>query len=178
VTAHKIWLRRNSLVFGGLVQSPSCLLKGVTEELNEFRKTLVDTVNQSNNGHFSPTQWTRPVEGNVKINWDAALDCQNRLMGVGIIVRDSMCRVVAVMCSTLPYIKDPTVAEAIGAKRAVEFGRERGFPSIKLEGDALEIVLALRSLEECCGAYGNVITETVIVRNLSLLEGQACGSSG
>lgn len=36
VTAHKIWLLRNSLVFGGPVQSPSYLLKGATEELADF----------------------------------------------------------------------------------------------------------------------------------------------
>lgn len=48
--AHKIWLRRNRLVFGGSVQSPSCLLKGATEELDEFRKSLVDAVDPSNGG--------------------------------------------------------------------------------------------------------------------------------
>jgi hypothetical protein len=147
VTAHKIWLRRNSLVFGGPVQSPSCLLKGATEELADFRNSVLVSIHQSNNGYLPPAQWTRPAKGNVKINWDAALDGQNRLMGVGIIARDSNGRVVAAMCSFLPYIKDPSVAEAIGAKRAVEFGKERGFSSIELEGDALEIVLALSSLE-------------------------------
>jgi hypothetical protein len=172
VTTHKIWLRRNSVVFGGPVQSPSYLLKGVTEELNEFQKSIVDSVHLATGGFLSPTQWTIPAEGDVKINWDAALDVQNRLMGIGIIARDSAGRVMAAMSSVVPYIKDPTVAEAIGAKRAVEFGREKGFPSIELEGDALQIVLAL-SLEECCGAFENVITETKL-----LLDTYSCWRVG
>jgi hypothetical protein len=84
-------------------------------------------------------------------------------MGMRIIARDSMGRVAALMCSTLPYIRDPTVAEVIGAKRAVEFGRERGFLSIELEGDAREVVLALGSSEECCDAYENIIRETQLL---------------
>jgi hypothetical protein len=98
--------------------------------------------------------------GNIKINWNAALDGQKKLMGVGIIARYSTGRVRAVMCSTLPYIRDPIVAEAISARRAVEFGREMGFSSIELEGEAQEIVLALGSSEECCGVYENIIMET------------------
>jgi len=50
IIAHKIWLLRNRLVFGGLVQSPSCLVKAAIEDLDEFRKTLVDVVVPSNGG--------------------------------------------------------------------------------------------------------------------------------
>jgi hypothetical protein len=64
-------------------------------------------------------------------------------MGEGIVARDSLGRVVAAMCAFLPYIRDPTTVEAIGARRAVEFGRELGFHSIELEGDAREVVLVL-----------------------------------
>jgi hypothetical protein len=141
------------------VQSPSCLVKGATEELDEFWKTLVDAMTLSNGGQNGHPKWAKPVMGNIKINWDAALDGRKKLMGVGIIARDSTSGVMVVMCSTLPYIRDPAVAEAISAKRAVEFGREMGFPSIELEGDAREIVLALGSSEERCGAYGNIIME-------------------
>jgi len=35
--------------------------------------------------------------------------------------------VKAAMCAVIPYIRDPMVAEAIGARRAVEFGREMGY---------------------------------------------------
>jgi hypothetical protein len=59
----------------------------------------------------------------IKINWDAALDGQKKLMGMGIIARDCQGEVKAAMCDVIPYIRDPNVAEAIAARRAVQFGR-------------------------------------------------------
>lgn len=35
------------------------------------------------------------MEWEVKINWDAALDCPNKRMGVGIVVRDELGVVLA-----------------------------------------------------------------------------------
>lgn len=145
--AHKIWIPRNRLVFDGLVQPPHCLLKGAIEELEEFQKTLGDVVTLLNGGGISSSQWSTPAVGNIKINWDAALDGRKKLMGVGIVARDSVGRVVATMCAFLPYIRDLTMAKAIGAWRAVEFRREMDFNSIELEGDAREVVLALESPE-------------------------------
>jgi pantoate kinase len=142
------------------VQPPQCLLKGVIEELEEFWKTLGDVVASLNGGFNSPSQWSVPAVGNIKINWDVALDGRKKLMGVGIMARDSLGRVVAAMCAFLPYMRDPTTAEAIGARRAVEFGHELGFNSIELEGDVREVVLALESAEVCEAAYESIIMET------------------
>jgi len=88
------------------------------------------------------------------------MDGRTKLMGMGIVARDSGGRFVAAMCAFLPYIKDPTTAEAIVARRAVEFGREMGFASIELEGDAREVVLALGRAEACEAVFGSIIMET------------------
>lgn len=98
--------------------------------------------------------------GNIKINWDATLDGRKKLMGVGIVAKDLSGRVVVAMCAFLPYIRVPTTTEAIGARGAVEFGRELGFNSIELEGDVREVVLALESAEVCEAAYESIIMET------------------
>jgi hypothetical protein len=52
------------------------------------------------------------------------------------------------------------VAEAIRARRAVEFARVMGFSSIEIEGDSHEVVLALGNSGERCVSYGNIVTET------------------
>lgn len=98
--------------------------------------------------------------GNIKINWDAALDGRKKLMWVGIVAKDLSGRIVAAMCAFLPYIRVSTTTEAIEAWRAVEFGCEFGFNSIELEGDVREVVLALKSVEVCEAAYGSIIMET------------------
>jgi hypothetical protein len=66
--ARKIWICRNRLVFDGSVHPPHCLLKGAIEELEEYRKTLGDMVALLNVGHNSPSQWSIPAVGNIKIN--------------------------------------------------------------------------------------------------------------
>jgi ribonuclease HI len=43
------------------------------------------------------------------------------------------------------HIIAPDIAEAVAALRAVTFCRERGFSKVVLEGDALQVVNALKS---------------------------------
>jgi hypothetical protein len=59
----------------------------------------------------------------------------------------------------LGIARDPTVAEAIAARRVVQFGCNMGFDSIELEGDAREIILALGSSVEADSIYGNTVYE-------------------
>lgn len=53
--------------------------------------------------------------GKVKLNWDASLDRGSKKMGVGVIARDERGLVVAFMCTTIPFITDPSIAEAVAA---------------------------------------------------------------
>jgi ribonuclease HI len=105
-------------------------------------------------------QWSKPDAGFIKINWDTALDVRQNQIGVGIIARDEMGEVKAALCTALPYIQNPSVAEAFGARRAVEFARERGFSSIVIEGDSREVVLALGNSGDCCVSYGDLVSDT------------------
>lgn len=163
IIAHEIWLRRNLMVFGGPIPSPSCLMKGAKELLGDYRKSSMDAANRENGSPRAPSRWSKPAIGSIKINWDAALDVRKNRMGVGIIARNDMGDVKAALCTTLPYIQNPSVAEAFGARRAVEFAREMGFSSIEIEGDSREVVLALRNSGDCCVSYRNLVSETRIL---------------
>lgn len=66
----------------------------------------------------------------IKVNWDAALDLNNKKMGVGIIGRDYLGQVLAVFCDTEPFIQEPVVAEAWAAWRAVELCQKMGWMKI------------------------------------------------
>ncbi len=58
-----------------------------------------------------------------------AIDKSKKMMGVGVIVRDSEYNVMAAMCTYLRYINniiDPTMAEAYVTRKAVLFGRDLG----------------------------------------------------
>ena len=54
----------------------------------------------------------------MKTNWDAALDILNKRIGAGVVVRDELDAVLASMATTVPFITDPTVAEAVAASKS------------------------------------------------------------
>jgi hypothetical protein len=66
--AHKIWIRRNRLVFDGVVLPPNCLLKGAIEDLEEFRNSFGDVLTPMTGVVAPPPQWSAPAVGNIKIN--------------------------------------------------------------------------------------------------------------
>ncbi|XP_062145408.1 uncharacterized protein LOC133852660 [Alnus glutinosa] len=152
--AHKLWTRRNKVVFGGTVLPHTVLIKQALELVEDFRKTHLGTAELGQGELISYGRWHRPALNSIKINWDAALDGRKKLMGVGIIARDCQGEVKAAMCDVIPYIRDPIIAEAIAARFAVLFGRNLGFESIDLEGDAREIILALENTEDADSIHG------------------------
>jgi len=158
--AHKIWSRRNRVVFGDAVLPPTILIKEATDFIGEFRKSQEATAVSRYGGQSSQGRWIKLAVNSIKINWDAALDGRKKIMGMGIVARQCRGVVKAAMCDVIPYIRDSTVAEAIGARRAVQFGCDMGFDSIELEGDAREIILALGNSVESGSIYENMVLET------------------
>jgi len=47
-----------------------------------------------------------------KINWDAAIDKPHKILGVGVIVRDSASEVLVAMSTSTRYITNQIMAEA------------------------------------------------------------------
>lgn len=85
----------------------------------------------------------------VKANWDVALDSQSQRMGVCMIVRDATASVLATMCTSISFIIDLTIAEALALRKTVSSWHDLGFQRLHLDGDALEIVQALHHLDAC-----------------------------
>jgi hypothetical protein len=130
VIAYKLWPHRNRAVFDNVLLPPSCLLKGAADMLDDFRHSQNAAPSHTNDRLISLSQWLKLSSGTVKINWDAALCFRSKIMGVGVVARDDTGAVKAALCSYLPYVSDPSVAESIGARKAVELGRDMGFSSI------------------------------------------------
>jgi ribonuclease HI len=63
----------------------------------------------------------------------------------------------AALVSTMPFIRDPEVAEALAAWRAFMFCEELGVHKAAFEGDSLNVVNAINSHEECWRSYGNLV---------------------
>ena len=66
-------------------------------------------------------------------------------MGMGIITRDHEGRVVAAWCATKTDVSDPASAEALAAWNVAVLSHRLGLRKVIAEGDALEVVNALKT---------------------------------
>ncbi|XP_059462058.1 uncharacterized protein LOC132191056 [Corylus avellana] len=108
-------------------------------------------------------KWKPPPQGIIKLNWDATVAIKERKMGVEVIARDYTGKVLATLSAPRPIVSDPTVAETIGAWMSVDLTSHLGFTRIYLEGDALEIVQALRMEGSCWSRYEHLINDAKIL---------------
>lgn len=161
MVAQRVWFRHNRFVFEGVFIPPSCLIRGAKEALLDFKEAH-DSSFLFSHQNLSPLsqQWTKPPQGVYKLNWDAAVDRKHKMIGVGIVTRDSNGKVLAARCSFHRYISNPSVAEAFGAKLCVVFGLFLGLKNVVLEGDALEVVHAISREDDDASYLGNLIGET------------------
>lgn len=156
--ARSLWLRRNKVVFGGNFISPVQLFQQSQDGLQAFRQaTHSSDSGEHPLGVTVRIPWQKPAVGVFKANWDAALDLTSKRMGVGVIVRDSTGTVQAALCSIVPYITDPTVAEGVALWRAVLLCSDMAIPRVHLEGDSQIIVNALLREGPCWSRYGYLL---------------------
>lgn len=161
VLARQLWLRWNSFVFGGPLTAPAVLVRQAHEQMAAFEQAeTVRSAGLITQQILPPVHaWMRPMEGFLKVNWDASLDLEGRRMGMGIAILDHNGTLLAALCATKDFITDPTTAEAYAVLKAVEFSHSLGLRRIILEGDALEIVSKLKHDENWLGSYGNILLE-------------------
>lgn len=79
------------------------------------------------------------------VNWDAAIDKKSKKMSINIIARDQEGGILATMSASKPHIMDQVVAKALAVLVVDGFRRDLGFQKVVLEGDALQIVQALKT---------------------------------
>lgn len=73
--ARRIWLSRNSFIFGGVISSPWQIVKLSLTSLQNFRDAELESGSMVTElPQPVKTSWTKPIAGMLKANWDAALD--------------------------------------------------------------------------------------------------------
>lgn len=139
----QLWFRRNKVVFGGAVMNYKTLVKCAQDTLEAFHQTTVVDNPASRTSANPCLLWKSPPFGQLKLNWDVSVDYRSKQMGVGLLLRDHNGIVRVAKCTTICFVADPLVAEALVARMGVELCREMGFLDILLEGDAQVLFQAL-----------------------------------
>jgi ribonuclease HI len=104
--------------------------------------------------------WEKPPVGWLKTNWDAAISKEWKKAAFGVVVRNVEGGVVAASVTVVPFVTDPTSAEALGAWHSLSLCRRRGFNHVLLEGDSSVVVSAINNTLPCLSSYGQVIEDT------------------
>lgn len=158
VVVLNLWLRRNAVVYG----KPNSLYNTVVS--NTYNSLIA--FKEANSHKLSRTigenelRWEAPMDGFVKVNWDATVETSKKKMGIGVIIRYSKGEVLATLFELKDHIIASEIAETIAALRAINFSRELDFYKVILEGDALQIVQALGQEGSNLCVYGHLIEET------------------
>jgi ribonuclease HI len=144
--ARRIWLRRNEKIHGGGFLHPNTLVQQATQAVDLFNQVGDETVvKESAAGVPTPTPWKHPPVGWFKANWDAGVNHKTGRVGLGAIIRDHQGRMWAAKSMTQKGSLDPIAAETIAATMAAKLCKEMGIRQVLLEGDAKEVVEAVKS---------------------------------
>lgn len=121
-------------------------------EAGRIRGHLPRTLHENNT-------WQKPVEGFLKLNWDASLDGAHRRMGIGIAIRKSEGILVSSMSAVKENVTDLGTAEALAAWQAAEVAQRLGLRRVVLEGDALAVINIFKMDEPWLGSYGHILQD-------------------
>ena len=95
-----------------------------------------------------PGKWSTPPSGYLKCNVDAAIFCEQKAIGVGMIMRNEAAQVVGCHMRRINGFGSSTKAEAIGIREVVLWLEDKRVTQAIVEADAKAVVDALHSSME------------------------------
>ncbi|KAK3219281.1 hypothetical protein Dsin_013251 [Dipteronia sinensis] len=156
----RCWWRRNQLVHHVEARSDEDIVEWAGNFLDEFRKAEEGKSDKSIVPKFNQnTRWGGPLDGMLKINTDAAVCSNRKIIGIGIVIRDHEGCVLG--CSSLSIVANysPQVAEATAILRGILFAVDTGLLPAVVESDAKSVVDLIIAVAPPLGNVGTVITD-------------------
>lgn len=112
---------------------------------DEFRRiNSEDDDNGEDKKEVVQIKWKNPPTDMIKVNYDVTVDKIKGCIGFGTIDTDSEGFVLATWSTTKNILVELVVAESLAALHVVELSQKLGLQEIILEGDAVQIVNAIK----------------------------------
>ncbi|XP_042972892.1 uncharacterized protein LOC122304693 [Carya illinoinensis] len=162
VVMRRIWLRRNGMVFDNKLVGPNEVFNQAVQCLTDFQLAQVKQTSKIDSSvpiNNKAIHWKPPMGDILKVNWDAAWKTKEDRSGIGVVIRDSSGEVLASLCCPRTKVQDAMVAEIYALWRAMKLCAELNFRKVQFEGDALAVVNAVNSPEECWERHGQVVED-------------------
>ncbi|XP_012841270.1 PREDICTED: uncharacterized protein LOC105961590 [Erythranthe guttata] len=106
-----------------------------------------------------PREWTRPPSGVIKINFDAAVPRGELYFSIAAIARDNGGDCVGWKVESFRGSLLPVECEAKAALLAINMAKAKGWESVIIEGDYLQIISALRAQERDASSFGAILED-------------------
>jgi hypothetical protein len=149
ITLDHIWFSRNQLVHQSLIPSPSRFLIQIASTMANHCKAWTDSTLSS--------IWFPPLLGTTKANFDVALS--SNFVVATMVVSDSRSNIIGGTTKKI-LTKDVALGEAQVALLMVHTATSCGAYSLILEGDALNVVLAIQQPQLFEGwNFSNVVSD-------------------
>ena len=127
-----LWWERHSFTHGEQLYEPTRSAQAISALAKNFSRA------NSKKGRIKRHGWEKPLEGMLKLNFDAGFDSDSGTGATGAILRDHTGFFVAASCSNIPFVQDAATAEARGLRDGLLLANEMGCNKICVEGDCME----------------------------------------
>lgn len=155
-----LWKARNKLHFDGLRWDSSSILEKASALCSEFKAANNSRYRRPISSGSTPhSRWLLPPIGCIKFNVDGAVRRQTGIVGVGIVARDYSGIILGTTSIPFPGLFSPRSAEALAFREALVLAANKGFSSIIVEGDSLEVVQALTQDGKTFSDCGSILSD-------------------
>ncbi|KAM1949581.1 hypothetical protein ACFX15_009620 [Malus domestica] len=166
-----LWRARNMKLWEEKLEPPEVCTDRAIQWWLEFARTT-NTGSERDCRLRNTPRWSVPPQGRIKMNIDGSWNAGRLIAGFGAIIRDSDGSFVAAHAGRFEDISSPLLSEAMAVRAGLLWAIDRGYQSLIIETDSLQIVEALRDptlnlstigqVVEDCKALLNTITEANI----------------
>ncbi|XP_030963981.1 uncharacterized protein LOC115985156 [Quercus lobata] len=139
--AWSIWFHRNKTRVGESARPLDQIASFAREYVHDFKslKKSSPTLRAS-----APKVWSPPADDGWKINFDGAMFNESGEVGIGVVMRNSVGEVKAVLAEKIKKPPSVEVLELLAARRAALFSEDLGLDKVTFEGDSEQVMKALQ----------------------------------
>ncbi|KAK3205088.1 hypothetical protein Dsin_019134 [Dipteronia sinensis] len=133
------WYHQNLVTHGSNKVCLGDTVEWSRKYMSDFRDANADIVRKVSE-QVGATNWVPPNSGLFKLNIDAALNASGCVVGVGLVVWDSMGCVLATSTQRVVATYNAQLAEAVAIHRGLVLACETGLYPVEVESDAKVVV--------------------------------------
>ena len=109
-------------------------------------------------------RWRPPDQSNFKLNVGLCVDKGSKSVGMGFVIRDAQCLVMAVLQKKEVACDSILQMQAVAVLSAVQFAFDMGFRRLQVDIPYKELLLLLQADDTCLAPIGHLIDDILWVK--------------